>query len=123
MYANPIVTTAKRLIMSIVALVVVAVVHGLGSTACAGENVGDSRSALVSLADLDLSTAQGVETARGRIRQAARGLCAKSADRNDRSGRENFIACVESAIARVAPMLEALARTSATSHVANNSGE
>jgi UrcA family protein len=113
----------NRLLMSIVALVVVVVVNGFGSTAFGGDDVGDSRSALVSFADLDLSTPQSVETARERIHQTARRLCIKVADRNDRSRRENFILCVEAAMAGAVPTLEALARLRATSHVANNSAK
>jgi UrcA family protein len=105
--------------MSIAALVVV---QGFGSTAFAGDHVGHDRSKLVSFADLDLSTPAGVETARERLRNTARMLCRQLRDIDDRSRRENFISCVELAMAGSVPRLEALARLSATSHLARNSG-
>jgi UrcA family protein len=108
----------NRLLMCIAALLVVIVVQGVGSTAFAGDDVGPSRSMLVSFAGLDLSTPAGVETARERIRHAARMLCRQLRDIDDRSRRENFISCVESAMAGAVPKFEALARLSATSHVA-----
>jgi UrcA family protein len=112
---------SHRLLMSITALVAVVVVQGFGSAAFAGDDVGHDRSKLVSFADLDLSTPAGVETARERLRHTARMLCGQLRNIDDRSRRENFISCVESAMAGSVPKLEALARLSATSHVARNS--
>ena len=104
--------------MSIAAFIAV---QGIGSTAFAGDDVGHDRSQAVSFADLDLSTPGGIETARERIRHTARILCRQVRDIGDRSRRENFISCVESAMAGSVPRLEALARLSATSPVARNS--
>lgn len=104
----------NRLLMCTVALVVV---QGFSSTVFAADSVGDSRSARVSFADLDLSTPQGVETARQRIHQTARSLCMKVGDRNDRSRRDNFISCVESEVTRAVPTLEALARRDAAAQM------
>ena len=109
----------NRLLLSTVALVVV---QGFSSTVFAGDSVGDSRSARVSFGDLNLSTPQGVEAARERIHQTARRLCTKVADRNDRSRRENFISCVQSAMAGAVPRLEALARLNAASQIAQQTG-
>ncbi len=55
----------------------------------------DSRSAQVSLAGLDLSTAEGMLGARLRVHQAARRLCAQVEDLDDLSRGANFAACVE----------------------------
>jgi len=109
---------SNRLLMSIAALLVAIAVQGVESTAFAGDDVGRSRSKVVSFDDLDLSTPGGVETARERIRHTARMLCIQLRDIDDRSRRENFTSCVESAMAGAVPKLEALARLSATSHVA-----
>ena len=59
-----------------------------------------TRSAKVSLADLDLSTPEGARAARERLRQTARHLCARVADEFDLSHHENYVACVDEALAK-----------------------
>jgi UrcA family protein len=58
-----------------------------------------TRSAKVSLADLDLSTPEGVRAARERLRGTARRLCTQVADDLDLSHQPNFVACVDETLA------------------------
>ena len=53
-----------------------------------------TRAATVRLGDLDLSTAEGVRTARERITQAARHLCTQVSDLHDWSRQSNYVECV-----------------------------
>jgi UrcA family protein len=71
--------------------------------AVAGPQTGappDARSAKVSLADLDLSTAAGARAARERLHQAARRLCTQVADSHDLSHQANFVKCVDATLAK-----------------------
>jgi UrcA family protein len=54
----------------------------------------------LSLSGLDLSTPEGMSTARERVHQAARSLCGEVADDLDLSHRENFLKCVDTTIAQ-----------------------
>jgi UrcA family protein len=58
-----------------------------------------TRSAKVSLADLDLSTPEGARAARERLHETARRLCAQVADSLDLSQQPNFVACVDETLA------------------------
>lgn len=55
----------------------------------------ESRSAAVSLAGLDLSTPEGLEAARDRVRKASKQLCKRVANPDDRSRNANYKACVD----------------------------
>jgi UrcA family protein len=59
-----------------------------------------TRSAKVSLAGLDLSTAAGARAARERLHQTARRLCAQVADSLDLSHQANFLKCVDETLAK-----------------------
>jgi len=59
----------------------------------------EKRTAAVSLADLDLSTPQGVQAARERLHQAARQLCSQLEDSHDLGHQPHFVACVDAATA------------------------
>ena len=59
----------------------------------------DRRVADISLADLDLSTPEGLRAARDRLRTMARRLCAEPADRREHSHQPNFVACVDNTVA------------------------
>jgi UrcA family protein len=76
-----------------------------------------TRSAKASLADLDLSTPEGMRTARERIHQTARHLCNRVSDELDLSHHENYVACVdETSAAALQKIIEpALAEASSTS--------
>jgi UrcA family protein len=63
------------------------------------DNPRDNRSEKVSIAGLDLSTADGLNTARERVRQAARRLCLQLVDPNDRSRQWNYVNCLDDAVA------------------------
>jgi UrcA family protein len=94
---------------------------GLGNVAWPGEVVqGHDRSKTESFADLDLSTSQGLQAARKRIRQMARNACAQVADMNDLSERENYLDCVASALAQATPRLDQLASLKRNSDLAQN---
>ena len=57
-----------------------------------------TRAANVSVADLDLSTAEGSRVARERLDAMARRLCAELARNNDLSYRPNWAACVKDTV-------------------------
>jgi len=54
-----------------------------------------TRAATVWLGDLDLSTPEGVRTARSRVHEAARRLCEQVSDLDDRSRQANYVECVD----------------------------
>jgi UrcA family protein len=55
----------------------------------------DARTAKVSMAGLDLSTAAGVRAARVRLQEAAQRLCTQVEDPLDLSHHENYLACMD----------------------------
>lgn len=57
------------------------------------------RSAPVSVADLDLSSPEGIQAARARVHATARQLCLQVADPRDRSAHTNYFACVDATVA------------------------
>jgi UrcA family protein len=59
----------------------------------------DKRVAVVSLADLDISTPQGAQAARDRLQQTARRLCSQLQDSRDLGHQPHFVACVDRAMA------------------------
>jgi UrcA family protein len=59
----------------------------------------DEKSAVVSLADVDLSTTKGMETARERIHQKARQLCSKVVNPWSISHQPDYVLCVDSTTA------------------------
>jgi UrcA family protein len=58
-----------------------------------------SHSTKVSIADVDLTTSDGMKAASERIRTAARLVCSRATEANDLSHRENYLACVDDAMA------------------------
>jgi len=75
---------------------------------------GSTRSASVSLADLDLSTPEGERAALERLRSTARHLCLRLGDSRDRSAHSNYVACVDQALAGARQQLDKLALASRT---------
>jgi UrcA family protein len=69
----------------------------------------------VSLSGLDLTTSEGMSAARERVHQVARTACREVSDDMDLSHRENYLKCVDEAMARALPWIEAIARRNATS--------
>ena len=72
-----------------------------------------TRSAKLSLADLDLSTPEGMRAARDRLHTMARGLCAELAHSRDLSYQPNFDACVEDTLASALRQINSLAAATA----------
>jgi UrcA family protein len=58
-----------------------------------------TRTENVSLADLDLSTPEGVRAAHDRLHETARRLCSQVADSQDISHQPNYVACVDETLA------------------------
>ena len=69
----------------------------------------DTRVADISLADLDLSTPEGLRAARDRLRTMARRLCAELAHSRELSYQPNFAACVDDTLAGALAQVNALA--------------
>jgi UrcA family protein len=63
------------------------------------EPAGITASETVRLADLDLSTPEGMTAARDRVHATARRLCFRLADPEDLSHQANYIKCVDDAFA------------------------
>jgi len=68
------------------------------------------------LADVDLSTPDGERTAQNRIHEAARQLCLRASDAEDRSRRQNYLHCVDASLAAVGPRLEQIASANRQAH-------
>ena len=91
----------------------------LGSVAAKADQLtGDSRSQSVKLSDLDLSTADGQQLARARVHEMARTLCSRVADVFDLSHHENFVKCVDTAVAKAGEQLQALLNRQPASQLA-----
>jgi UrcA family protein len=85
---------------------------GLTSAAAADQVSSGMRAKQVSLADIDLSTVEGQRAARERLHQAARHLCSQVADDLDLSHQANYLTCVDLAMAKAEPLLQAMASRS-----------
>lgn len=72
-----------------------------------------TRTAKLSLSDLDLSTAAGQQAARERLHQIARRICTQVEDELDLSHQANYGKCVESVKAQAEPTLTAMIRRDA----------
>jgi UrcA family protein len=75
----------------------------------------DVRMAKVSVADLDLGTTAGMNTARDRVRKVAQHLCVQVEQMDDLSRHDNFLACVDESVTAAmqqlkGPALAALAK-------------
>ena len=91
----------------------------LGSAAAKADQLtGDSRSQSVKLSDLDLSTADGQQLARARVHELARTLCSRVAEELDLSHHENFVECVDTAVAKAGERLQALLNRQPASQLA-----
>lgn len=97
------------------------VLCGLASTAAAGptsDTAPVTRSAKVSLADLDLSRPDGARAARERLRETARRLCAQVADDLDLAHQPNFVACVDETLTAALRQAAAINASAATTKAA-----
>ena len=77
-----------------------------------------TRSAKVTLADLDLSTIEGQQIAQQRLQEIARTLCTRVTDELDLSHHENYVRCVDAAGAKAGEQLHALLNRQPTSRMA-----
>ncbi|TLY49214.1 MAG: UrcA family protein [Gammaproteobacteria bacterium] len=73
-----------------------------------------TRSAIVSFADLDLSTLEGSRIARERLEAMAQRLCRELARRQDPSYQPNYTACVQDTLAGALAQANALVRNTRT---------
>jgi len=73
----------------------------------------------VSLAGLDLSTAEGVHAAQERVRLAARRVCAKVANSADMQRQLDYITCVDEAMAPVVAQIGEMARQASGQRLAD----
>ena len=74
----------------------------------------EQHSAVVSLADLDLTTAAGIESARQRLHDKAVTLCSRFYDERRVDAWANFTACTHEALAAAMRRVEATARLART---------
>lgn len=80
--------------LALMAAVSLALMAAIGKQLPAG---AAEKSTVVSIADLDLATQKGMETARERVHQAARDLCNKVLDPWSLSHHTDFVQCVDEA--------------------------
>lgn len=64
------------------------------------------KSTIISIADLDLSTEKGMETARERVHEAARRLCKKVVDPWSLSYHPDYVQCVDETTADAVTQLQ-----------------
>jgi len=80
-------------------------------------NAADKASAMVSVADLDLSTDKGMQAARDRLNATARQLCEKVIDPASLSIHSDYVHCVDEATtAAVAQLTGPVLAANAKSH-------
>ena len=82
---------------------------GLAAAMTARPTRADDAHKTVSVADLDLSTAEGMQAAQTRLGKMAKKLCARMEDPDDLSHHENFLACVDQSMANVMRQLRPMA--------------
>ena len=74
----------------------------------------------VNFSGIDLSTSGGQEKAKERLVQAARLACFRVEDEQDLSRHENYLACVDTALAQAMPKLAQLIIRRSTMQMAGN---
>jgi UrcA family protein len=72
----------------------------------------------VKFSDLDLATADGQQRAQARVHEVARTLCSRVADQLDLSHQDNYIKCIDTAVAKAGEQLQALLNHQAASKLA-----
>ena len=72
----------------------------------------------VKLSDLDLSTAEGQQRAQARVHEVARTLCSRVADQLDLSHQQNYVKCIDTAVAKAGEQLQALLNRQSASKLA-----
>ena len=94
-------------------------VTGLSASASAADQP-IARATKVGFSDLNLASAEGQRVAYERVHKAARDVCSRVADNMDLSHQTNYVACIDAAIAKAVPSLQALANRDAAASVARN---
>jgi UrcA family protein len=72
----------------------------------------------VKLSDLDLATADGQQRAQARVHEVARTLCSRVADQLDLSHQQNYVKCIDTAVAKAGEQLQALINRQSASKLA-----
>lgn len=75
----------------------------------------------VSLADLDLSTHEGVRVAYERVRRAARRVCAKVANSAEMQTQLKYITCIDDAMAPSVARIDRVVRNVSAGRLAHSS--
>jgi UrcA family protein len=83
------------MVAGLIALVAIAPVRVMADT----PPVLETRAVKVSLADLDLSTPEGLGAARDRLHQTARRLCSQLEDMRSIAHQPTFVKCVDESLA------------------------
>jgi UrcA family protein len=81
---------------AILALSVIAAAAAVAAQS--SDSANNTRSQTVSVADLDLSTPDGMSAARKRVQKTAQRLCFQLADPADLSHQANYVKCVDEAV-------------------------
>ena len=103
----------SKLAMSLLGVILVTAALGKQLPA----NAADKATATVSVADLDLSTDQGMQTARDRLYATAKRLCQKVVDPSSLSIHSDYVHCVDEATtAAVAQLTGPVLAANAKSH-------
>ena len=97
-------------------LIVLCIAAPFAAYAQSASDAAQTRSAKVSLGDLDLATAEGARTAHQRLHAAAQLACSRLEDRLDLGRQEHFVACVEETMALALPKVDALVRRRLIAH-------
>jgi UrcA family protein len=74
---------------------------------CTPKITAAGRTCVVSVADLNLSTATGMEVARERVQASARRLCSKVVNPWSYSHQTDYVACVDATMANALAQLQA----------------
>jgi UrcA family protein len=72
----------------------------------------------VKFSDLDLATAEGQQRAQARVHEVARTLCSRVADQLDLSHQQNYVKCIDTAVAKAGEQLQALINRQSASKLA-----
>lgn len=91
---NPAIAVTTAILMALFAIAPVATIADQQAASAPNTHV-----ATISLADLDLSTPEGMRAARDRLETMARRVCAKLVPSHDPSHHPVFIACVDDTLA------------------------
>jgi UrcA family protein len=107
--SRPHVSVRTVIFIALVAIAPVAAIADQHAATAPGTRVAD-----VSLADLDLSTPEGMGAARERLHTMAERVCAEPTDSRGLSSQPNFVACVDSTQTSALKQINALRQINTT---------